>query len=193
MPVLLLVALGLGSLTERWQVLRQRYQGLRSLAGSFTETVKPAEDTGGNPVVFKGTFIFQLPHNFRLEVQEPVPQIIVGNDSVTWFYFPAERRAVRQQRNQPVPLITFLQPLLDSTSRITQEGDGIILIENENSPISSLRLELDRTGTTITGFSFSDALGNQYRFLITSQRWNPPVKRNSFRFTPPQGVTVEFQ
>ncbi|MCX7732930.1 MAG: outer-membrane lipoprotein carrier protein LolA [candidate division WOR-3 bacterium] len=191
--IILAAALGLGSPADRWQTLRNRYLGLKSLAGSFTETIKPAENTGQEPLIFKGSFLFQLPHNFRLEVQEPVRQTIVGNDSVVWFYFPDEQRAVRQQRNQPVPLLAFVEPLLDTSSRITEEGTGIILIENDNSFLSPLRLELDPTGTTVTGLTFTDELGNQCRFLLNRQRWNPPVSRKNFRFTPPRGVTVEFQ
>ncbi len=193
LPVILAAALGLGSPADRWQALRNRYLGLKSLAGSFTETIRPAENIGQEPLIFKGSFLFQLPHNFRLEVQEPVRQTIVGNDSVVWFYFPDEQRAVRQQRNQPVPLLAFVEPLLDTSSRITEEGTGIILIENDNSFLSPLRLELDPNGTTVTGLSFTDEMGNQCQFLLTRQRWNPPVSRKSFRFTPPKGVTVEFQ
>lgn len=191
--VTLAVVLGLGAPADRWQSLRNRYLRLKSLAGSFTETIKPAENPESEPLIFKGSFLFQLPHNFRLEVREPVRQTIVGNDSVVWYYFPDEQRAVRQQRNQPVPLLAFFEPLLDTSSRITDEGTGTILIENNNSFLSPLRLELDPSGTTITGLSFTDEMGNQCRFVLTRQRWNPPVSRKSFWFIPPKGVTVEFQ
>ncbi len=193
LPIILAAALGFSAPADRWHALRNRYLGLRSLAGSFTETIKPAENTGQKPLIFKGSFLFQLPYNFRLEVQEPVRQTIVGNDSIVWFYFPDEQRAVRQQRNQPVPLLAFVEPLLDTNSRITEKGTGIIMIENENSFLSPLLLELDPNGTTVAGLSFTDELGNQCRFLLARQRWNPPVSRKSFRFIPPKGVTVEFQ
>jgi len=184
----------LASPGEKWQNLRQRYLNLKSLAGSFTETIEPADDTGQDPIVFKGRFVFQLPHCFRLEVEQPVSQVIIGNDSVVWFYFPDEKRAVLQTNRQPVPLLSFIQPLLDSTTKIIEEGAGILAFaDNTAGFLNELRLELDKTNTRIIAFSFVDEMGNHCRFQLENQRWNPQVPAKTFRFIPPARVTVEYQ
>lgn len=185
---------GLAYQPDRWQRLRHRYLNLKSLAGNFIETIEPAETTGQEPIVFKGRFLFKLPHQFRVEVFEPERQIIVGKDSIIWFYFPTEKRAVLRTGCQPIPFLGFIQPLLDSTATIIEEGAGVItLADNPGDFLYQLRLELDNTGTRIDAFSFIDEMGNRCRFVLTDQRWNQQVNPKNFRFIPPKGVTVEYQ
>jgi outer membrane lipoprotein carrier protein len=180
--------------TGNWSKLRQQYLNLKSLSGSFTETVEPSMNSGGEPLVFRGRFIFELPYRFRLEVTEPLRQIIVGNDSVVWFYFPDEKRVVLQTRRQPVPLMSFIEPLLDSSTAIVSRDDNVIAFAgNSEALLNDLRLELDQSGTRVAAFSFTDELGNRCRFTLENQRWNPPVPAKTFRFVPPAGVTVEYQ
>ncbi len=179
---------------EWWQALRKRYLGLRSLSGSFVETIEPSEGSGQEPMVFKGSFVFQLPGSFRLEVIEPVKQVIVGNDSVVWFYFPNERRAVLQTRGQPVPLLAFLAPLMDSAVTVVDEGDVVIAVYSDGrSYLNELRLELDKKRERIKAFSFVDEWGNRCRFLLLNQQWNPVVSKKQFMFVPPKGTGVEYQ
>ncbi|MGC8797914.1 MAG: LolA family protein [candidate division WOR-3 bacterium] len=191
---LILVLIGSAQPADKWQELRRRYLSLKSLSGAFTQTVQPTNDTGQEPTVFRGRFIFQFPYRFRLEVNEPVRQIIIGNDSVVWFYFPDEQRAVLQTRRQPVPLLSFIAPLLDSTATIIEEGAGVITFATgPEALLTDLRLELNKTGTQVNAFSFTDELGNRCRFQLANQRWNPPIPAKTFRFVPPAGVTVEYQ
>ncbi len=180
---------------EQWRALRQRYLGLRSLAGSFTEELTPE---AGDRIVFEGKFFFQLPKRFRLEVSKPTRQLIVGSDSVVWFYFPEEKRAVCQTRSQGFPLLAFLEPLLDTTSHIREETTGsgrrVVRIQPAGEALlSDLVLELDATGTRVVGFSFVDDWGNHCHFVLTDQRWNPSLASKLFRWRPPAGTKIEFQ
>ncbi len=177
---------------DGWQALRRRYLGLKSLAGSFVETVELPE-AGQEPIVFKGNFVFKLPDKFRVEVTEPVRQLIVGNDSVVWFYFPDEQRAVLQTGSKPVPLLAFLAPVLDSGVTVIDEGGGVIaVVADKSGYLNDLRLELEENRTKIRAFSFVDEWGNRYRFLLLNQRWNPVVPEGRFVFVPPKGTTVDY-
>ncbi len=180
---------------ERWAELRQRYLGLKTLAGSFTQTV--VSDMSDEPMVFKGRFYFALPDRFRLEVKEPVEQVIVGSDSMVIFYLPAEKRVVFQRRSQPAPVLAFIQPLLDTTSIVTeQEEDGIVVltfVSGAGALFEDMKIELDRSGTRVAAVSFVDDWGNRCRFVLSEQRWNVALPAKLFKFVPPAGTTVEYQ
>ncbi|MEO0068999.1 MAG: outer-membrane lipoprotein carrier protein LolA [candidate division WOR-3 bacterium] len=187
--------LTVGIASDQWQSLRNRYLHLKTLSGSFTETLK-SESEG--VVNFEGRFFFQFPDRFRLEVTKPNQQIIVGSDSIIWFYFPGEKRAIRQSRSQPFPLLAFIEPLLDTTAKVTEENTTeekpVILIQSgEGVFFTTMRLELDRNKTKVEAFSFSDDLGNQYHFTLKEQRWNPRLSPKTFNFVPPPGTSIEYQ
>ncbi len=194
--ILLCFSLACAGAGARWSGLRARYLGLKSLTGSFVQTVEPSD--GSDPMVFKGRFYFALPNRFRLEVREPVQQVIVGSDSLVVFYLPEEKRAVFQQRSQPVPMLAFVQPLLDTTSVVTEEqtDDGrvvLVFADSEWTMFRELRIEPDRTGTRVDAFSFVDEWGNRCRFVLAEQRWNVSIPAKMFKFVPPAGTVVEYQ
>ncbi len=178
-----------------WHWLKIRYLTLKSLSGSFTETVRSEFDTTGQE--FSGTFSCLLPSCYRIEVTAPKRQTIVGNDSVLWFYFPAEKRAVRQSGATAIPLLAFLEPMLDSsaTAVLSVDSSGKRRLEVSTSEpgfaFSNYVFELDAAGQKITAFSFADAWGNAYRFRLSDQRWNPRLTAKLFQFTPPSGTAVD--
>ncbi|MCL6466251.1 MAG: outer membrane lipoprotein carrier protein LolA [candidate division WOR-3 bacterium] len=179
-----------------WVKLRERYLGLKSLSGSFTERLV-AEMTG-ETTFFAGSFYFQMPNRFRLEVTKPMRQVIVGNESIVWFYLPEEKRAVMQRRQEPFPLLAFIAPLLDTTGKITEQrlpdGTILLLIQDEAGAVfRDMKLELDKSGSRVDAFSFVDDWGNRCRFVLQNQRWNPVLGQKLFRFVPPPGTTVEYQ
>lgn len=181
--------------SDQWQRLRNRYLHLKTLSGSFTETLESESEA---VVKFEGKFFFQFPDRFRLEVRKPNQQIIVGSDSIIWFYFPEEKRAIRQTRSQPFPLLAFIEPLLDTTAKVTEENTTqekpvIIIQSGEGMFFTLMRLELDQTKTKVEAFSFTDELGNHYRFALTDQRWNPRLSPKIFNFVPPSGTSIEYQ
>lgn len=188
-----------------WRALKSRYLTLKSISGSFDETICSEEQ--GTCQSFSGKYYVKLPDRFRIEVESPEKQLIVRGDSVVWFYFPDEQRAIRQaglpdlhrQTGElSVPLLAFLDPMLDSSSSVslgesTVWSDLVLNVETQDSfaAMTGLSLELDSTGTRIDVFSFHDVLGNKYQFRFSEQRWNPKLGAELFRFKPPKGTTVE--
>lgn len=178
-----------------WRNLRENYLGLRSLSGSFEQTVR--SEAEGTTQRFSGSFWSVLPDRYRLEVTSPERQVIVAGDSALWFYFPAENRAVREAQPRSMPLLAFLEPVLDpaTTARIEQLPDGRTLVhvetEDEMTALQDLRLELSADRRRIEAFEFSDPWGQDYRFILTAQQWNPQLPDATFEFTPPRGTTIE--
>jgi outer membrane lipoprotein carrier protein len=179
-----------------WQNLRRQYLALRTLSGTFEQTI--CSEAEGTCQSFQGTFAFRLPGEFRLEVSEPVRQVVVGTDSGVWFYFPTEGRAVFQSGGGSVPLLSFLAPVTDTAAvvRFGTDAVGAPTVEITTTgmeTLSNLVLELNRERTRITGFSFDDDFGNHHHFRLGRQRWNPRLGAGTFRFSPPAGVLVEYQ
>jgi len=178
-----------------WQVLRQRYLGLSTLSGDFTETITPPGSDSGT--TFRGTFSFRLPSEYRLEVKTPQRQLIVGNDTTLWFYLPSEKRAVRQPAGQSIPLLVFLEPLLDSFASATALPDSsgplrlAVTTEDPMASFSDFVFTLDGKNQRITAFSFTDAWSSSYTFKLSRQSWNPKLSPKVFQFVPPAGTTVE--
>ncbi len=179
-----------------WQALRGRYLGLQSLSGSFHETI--CSEAEGTCTSFEGSFAVRLPGHYRMEVTSPQSQLIVGSDSVLWFHFPDENRAVSQPGTSDIPMLAFLGPVLDTTTTAVRDTNHtgtevyrVITPEEEMSSLFDLELELDQADTRIAAFSFNDAWGNHYHFRLTGQQWNPKLPDTIFEFTPPEGTEVE--
>jgi outer membrane lipoprotein carrier protein len=186
--------LGAGS-DSLWLNLRQRYLTLRTLSGTFEERI--CSEEAGTCQTFEGKFSIRAPARYRLQVTEPVNQLIVSDSTDLWIFLPDEKRAVRQPAGGFAPVLAFLGPILDSTTTAEFERDSggfytaRVNSGEEMSALADLVLELDKTATRVQGFSFTDPWGLAYHFALTRQVWNPRLADKLFRFTPPKGVSVE--
>lgn len=194
--LLILAAAALASSDSLWQRLRQRYVSLKTLSGTFEERI--CSEAAGTCQDFSGRFSVRVPGRYRLEVTDPVRQVIVSDSSTLWIYLPDEKRAMKQPAGGLAPVLAFLGPVLDSTATADVHRDStgtwvanVSMGEDDMSALNDLRLELDATATRIRAFSFTDAWGSQYHFTLKDQNWNPRLNNRIFRFTAPRGVTVE--
>jgi outer membrane lipoprotein carrier protein len=198
-PILLVLVLAASfaraSSDSLWQNLRGRYVGLKTLSGTFTETI--CSEQTGTCSSFKGRFSIKVPSRYRLQVTSPQKQLIVSDSTDLWVYLPEQRLAQKQPAGGFAPVLAFLGPVLDSTATAEVEQDSTgdwsaaVTMDDEMSALDGLVLELDRTASRIKGFSFSDAWGNQVHFALTDQVWNPKLSPKLFKFTPPKGTTIE--
>jgi outer membrane lipoprotein carrier protein len=178
-----------------WQNLRRRYTSLKTLSGTFEERI--CSEAAGTCQDFSGRFSIRVPSRYRLEVTDPVRQLLVSDSTSLWIYLPDEKRVLKQPAGGFAPVLAFLGPVLDSTATADVYRDSTgnyvadVHMDEELSAMAGLRLELDATATKIKAFSFSDAWGAQYHFTLSDQNWNPRLAPKLFRFTPPKGVTVE--
>jgi outer membrane lipoprotein carrier protein len=178
-----------------WSNLRRRYLSLATLSGTFQERI--CSEAAGTCQDFSGRFSIRVPGRYRLEVTDPVRQVIVSDSTNLWVWLPDEKRCIKQPAGGLAPVLAFLGPILDSTATATISRDSSgtfvadVSMDEELSTLSGLRLELDKTATRVIGFSFTDPWGSQYHFALQEQVWNPRLSARLFRFSPPRGVTVE--
>jgi len=178
-----------------WQKLRTRYMSLKTLTGTFDENI--CSEQAGTCLSFEGRFSIGVPSRYRLEVTDPQKQVIVSDSATLWVYMPEEKRAMKQAAGGFAPVLAFLGPILDSTATGVVVKDSFgeyavdVVMSEEMSALSGLKLQLDSTAKRITGFSCSDPWGNKYTFRLRNQKWNPKLPGKLFKFTPPAGTTVE--
>ena len=194
--LLILAAAALASNDSLWQRLRQRYVSLKTLSGTFEERI--CSEAAGTCQDFSGRFSIRVPSRYRLEVTDPVRQVIVSDSSTLWIYLPAEKRAMKQPAGGLAPVMAFLGPVLDSTATADVHRDSsglwvadVAMGDDEMAAMSDLQLELDAAATRIKAFSFTDPWGSKYHFALQDQNWNPRLNDKIFRFAAPKGVTVE--
>ncbi|UCG43168.1 MAG: outer-membrane lipoprotein carrier protein LolA [candidate division WOR-3 bacterium] len=178
-----------------WEDLRDRYLALTTLSGSFDQTI--CSDEQGTCQTFSGSFVIEMPDRYRIEVAAPDSQLIVSDRTGIWFYFPKDNYAVRQASARSIPLMAFLEPMLDSTAAVSYAdstpGALVLAVTTADSVMSlhGMKLELDSSAGRIAGFSFVDAWGNDYHFRLSGQRWNQDLPEDAFSFTPPEGTIIE--
>ena len=178
-----------------WQNLRVRYLSLKTLSGTFVETICSEEQ--GTCTSFEGKFNIKVPSRYRMEVTDPQQQLIVSDSTNLWVYLADQKLAQKQPAGGFVPVLAFLGPVLDSTAtgEVTKDSSGTYVVKvtmnDDMSAMNDLTLELNETATRITGFSFVDGWGNKVHFGLYDQQWNPTLSPKLFKFTPPKGTTIE--
>jgi chaperone LolA len=178
-----------------WKGLRDDYLALKTLSGGFDQTI--CSDEQGTCQTFSGSFAIGVPDRYRIEVATPDSQLIVSDGTGLWFYFSEDNYAVRQAPGQSIPLMAFLDPMLDSAAVVTfadsTPGALVLSVATADSVMSlhDMKLELDSSGRRISAFSFHDAWGNDYHFRLHGQQWNPDLRQDVFSFIPPEGTIIE--
>jgi len=178
-----------------WRGLSDDYLALKTLSGSFDQTI--CSDAQGTCQTFSGSFAVMMPDRYRIEVKSPDAQTIVSDGTGVWFYFPEDNYAVRQAAGQSIPLMAFLEPMLDPAAAVayadSTAGALVLSVATSDSVMSmhDMKLELDSSNSRIIAFSFLDAWGNDYHFRLNGQKWNPDLPGDAFRFTPPEGTILE--
>jgi outer membrane lipoprotein carrier protein len=178
-----------------WKNLRTQYLDLKTLSGTFRETI--CADNQTTCQEFYGAFAISVPSRYRVEVTEGMKQLFVSDSTNLWIYLADQKRAMKQPAGGFAPVLAFLGPVLDSTAtgEVSKDSTGIYVVKvsmgDEMSAMNDLVLELNETGTRINGFSFNDGMGQKIHFSFYDQQWNPKLSPSLFKFTPPKGVTVE--
>jgi outer membrane lipoprotein carrier protein len=178
-----------------WKNLRARYLGLKTLSGTFRETICAANETTCRE--YDGTFAISVPSRYRIEVTEGMKQLFVSDSATLWIYLPSLKKVVKRPGGGFAPVMAFLEPVLDTTAEVevTRDSTGIYVINvltgDEMSAMNDLVLELNETGTIINGFSFEDGMGQKIHFSFYDQQWNTKLSPSLFKFTPPKGVPIE--
>lgn len=139
------------------------------------------------------------PRQFRWEVLQPYPQLIVADGDHVWIHDPdLEQVTVRKQAHeeQGSPLAVLIDPAeLERQFKVAEgaEADGLAWLElqprqAEDVPFERARLGFDAQGLAV--MEMFDGLGQRTEVRFGDWQRDPAFAPGSFAFTPPEGTEV---
>lgn len=170
---------------------------LKGLDGQFTQKVYDAN--GKLKESTSGRVAMSAPRLFRWEYLKPHPQLIVADGKKVWVYDPdLQQVTVRAQgvEEQNSPLAALIDTSkLDRDFAIKEAGsesglNWLLLTprNQEQASFESARLGFGPGG--LTQMQVVDALGQRTEIAFSGWKRNPGFAKNTFAYTPPEGVDV---
>lgn len=175
-----------------WQGVKKFYQGVNTIQGNFVEQICSKET--GACVQFKGRFYFKKPGFFRIEVQDPKPQLIIADgDSITIF-FPDEKRALKEKITEQLKPLKILEAdtNLWTLVEVQKQKESTVLVISPKDPIfKELRLGLNPKSFAIGNFTLIDDAGQETICEFSKVKHNKKIPQKLFKFIPPKGTRFE--
>ena len=170
-----------------------RYQKVNTIAGRFEQSI--CSEDQGYCMDFAGKFSLARPDKFRFDINDPFEQVLVGDSSDLWVYFPESSMA----RHTPGMRNPFFEILLNSSTDVFQ-AESLTTVDNATRltllPADSLAsfqriaLLLNKDHY-ITQIDMDDGLGNHTKYSLLDVKYNARIAGSVFKFTPPEGTNVE--
>jgi outer membrane lipoprotein carrier protein len=172
-------------------------RGIEGLSANFAQRVYgpngEVKDKSG------GTVKLRAPRQFRWEVTQPFPQLIVADGDNLWVYDPdLEQVNVRNQsaEENSSPLAVLIDPTELERQFTVKEGgrsQGLDWLElrpkkPEEAPFERARLGFGAAG--LVRMDLYDGLGQRTVLGFSAWKRNPAFAADTFSFTPPAGVDV---
>ncbi len=175
--------------------LKSRLDKVSSFEASFTQKVT---DAGGAAVQEgEGQLWVKRPNLFNWHMTQPDESVLISDGKTLWFYNPFVEQASATwlkdaASNTPFMLIARNQSSDWQQYNIKQNGDSFVLTPKRGGGnLKEFTINVSHNGT-INQFGAVEQDGQQSRYQLKSQR-NGAVDMSKFKFTPPQGVTVDDQ
>ncbi len=178
----------------------QRYNRMRTLTASFTESYRGA----GVSRTESGTLWLKRPGKMRWEYTTPQAKLFISDGKTAYFYVPGERQAREAPVKKLDDLRSPLRYLLGNT-KLQKEFTGLSLAQDVPAAagdvvlrgipkamadrIASVLLEVSPEGE-IRRIVVNEVDGSTTEFRFADQKENVPVPDEQFRFKPPAGVEL---
>jgi outer membrane lipoprotein carrier protein len=193
----LLPSVGLAAMDQPGRDELNRFSdGLDTLQARFEQRV--IRNDGGIENESSGELWLQTPHFFRWAYGGDFPEHVIADGTRIWIYDEVlEQVTVKSQKefndDSPLVILTDIQRL-DELFEVREAGDieGMVLLELR--PIDS-DSEFDRMLVGLVDgqlqlLAMEDAFGMRTEIRFTQVQKNPPLDKQLFEFTPPDGVDV---
>lgn len=172
-------------------------QGVQGLSSTFEQRVYDPDKRMVEMAT--GTVKLNKPRQFRWEVLQPYPQLIVADGDHVWIHDPdLEQVTVRKQslEEQGSPLSVLIDPTeLERQFKVAEgaSANGLSWLEllprqAEDAPFERARLGFDAKGLAV--MEMFDGLGQRTEVRFGAWRRNPPFATGTFAFVPPPGTEV---
>lgn len=169
---------------------------LYTFQADFTQSVFAANNQAKQKS--KGLIVVKSPNNFYLEYNEPYKLLYVADGKKLWSYDEdLEQVVVKEQGNLLIntPAMLLGNPKdLTRSYRIEKTGvvEGWLWFEltpkKDNSNFETVGLAFD--GAELIAMEMRDNFGQTTRLEFNKVIKNPTIKKNQFKFVPPEGVDV---
>lgn len=171
--------------------------GVQGLSSTFEQRVYDPDQRLSEMAT--GTVALRKPRQFRWEVLQPYPQLIVADGDHVWIHDPdLEQVTVRKQslEEQGSPLAVLVDPSeLERQFAVSEDGEAgglawlqLLPRQPEDAPFERARLGFDGQGLAV--MEMFDGLGQRTEVRFGEWKRDPGFAPGTFAFTPPEGTEV---
>lgn len=176
--------------------LHQFLSSTRTLKADFSQVV--VAKSGRKPQQSSGVVAISRPGKLRWDIQQPYPQLVVGDGEKIWIY-DAElkqvtvRKAGQAISGSPAALLAGSNELEKNfTLAEGGEADGMNWVEAtakvDESGFEKIRLGF--VGADLKAMELFDNFGQTTHIRFSKLERNPQLPAATFKFIPPAGVDV---
>lgn len=176
--------------------LQAKYESIDALRAQFTQTMtSPYAD---QEETFTGTLIFQQ-DRYRVETGS---QTFVTDGRVTWIYMPVENQVLINDYVEDETAFSLNNFFLNYAENYDITGSDVVQHEGEKHYVLNLKPKSADTffsdvtiwmrdrDNLVTKLKVTDMNETTMTFTLRDIELNPPLQRDTFSFTPPQGADV---
>lgn len=193
-----LMAITAGSTADLEEIIEKTNAHYRNLNSFYTRVQQVTCDEAlGICNVYEGEIYFLKPNYFKMVIEKP-PQILVGDSSSLWVYFPLEKRAIRQfLKDIPYavnPDIFLMDYQNQYETTLSAEGSGVYEItltpKEADGIFHHAVITIDAQTFLIKAVAVIDPSGTENKFHFEATKLNPALDRKIFKFNPPRGTEI---
>lgn len=197
---------GVAATPQGAQLLRrsaETYANVRTMQADFTmRTQNPLLRTA---VTSRGTLYQQSPDRIALRFTDPEGDVIVGDGSYFWIYYPSTdaRQVIRSQADAGGaggvdlqaqflgdPVQRFEHTLHGTETVRGRETHVLTLVPREPLGYARLRVWIDAQDRLVRRFEITEHNGAVRLMDLENLRTNADIASDVFRFTPPAAARV---
>lgn len=182
------------------EALSALLSGFQGMSGQFKQIA--SIDKGKSTQTSRGEMALQRPGQFRWDVKQPNPQLLIANGRYLWIYDADLQQATRQtldinNANSPALLLSGSIADLQHRFLITQLSESDELIGFHLKPKSDqdlfnwIELYFSKNNQ-LTKMLLKDHLGALNTFYFTHVKINPKLNKALFTFKAPKGVEIIY-
>ncbi|MCP3680498.1 MAG: outer membrane lipoprotein chaperone LolA [Gammaproteobacteria bacterium] len=172
--------------------LQSQLDRITTLSADFVQTVY--DEHGKAIQETHGSLSIKRPGQFRWQVKQPLPQLIITRGDKVWVYDPGlEQVTIRRLDNSishtPMLLLTSHRTDLTENFSIIQKGNHYTLLPKASEK-SFHQVVLTFNRGVISAMWLQTRLGQRMLLHFYNVKMNRPLAESQFHFTPPKGVDI---
>lgn len=172
------------------------YDALKTLSAGF-EMYSCDEMTGMCKNV-EGKIYYRQPFAFRLEFRDP-DVFYIGDSTVLWIYFPAQKKAIKQNMEsvpwqvQPASFLKEFGTRYNAEEKLLNDTSVTVVLRpiDETDLYDYIELIIDRSSLMIKNMTIADKAGSERKIEFFEQKINKKISKSIFNFKPPADTEID--